>query len=119
MTVVTASGARFRADLVLAKADGHGGWSFRFVEVKTGLAGFTPGQETGYPELVGAGGELRTDKLARFGLKKGDTLQSTPVVVERYKAAACPSDPDSPVIYEGTTAVGASDSKTTSKGGEK
>jgi hypothetical protein len=69
---LNSKGRPFRADWVAEDADGN--WIA--FDAKTGPASeVSENQELGYPELLDKGAVLNTDKLAKYGLKKGDVVR--------------------------------------------
>jgi hypothetical protein len=80
VTIKPATGKPTKVDLVFRNMLTG---KLRFVESKNGpKANLMPNQKAGYPVIGSQGGEIRTDKLAAFGLPKGTKIGPTPVVVE-------------------------------------
>ena len=80
ITVDTAA-ARTRIDLATKTPSGN----LKFIECKTGpCAGLTPNQRAALPEIQSKGGIPRGANAAKAGLKPGEPIGPTEVVVERH-----------------------------------
>lgn len=73
--------ARTRIDLATKTREG----SLKFIECKNGpCADLTPGQRAAFPEIRSQGGVPRGANAAKAGLKPGEPIGPTQVVVERH-----------------------------------
>jgi RHS repeat-associated protein len=80
ITVDTPAG-RTRLDLAAKTPQG----SLKFIECKNGpCAGLTPNQKAALPEIRNTGGVPRGKNAAKAGLKPGEAIGPTEVVVERH-----------------------------------
>jgi RHS repeat-associated protein len=78
---VDTTAARTRIDLATKTPEGK----LKFIECKNGpCAGLTPNQKAAFPEIQNKGGVPRGRNAAKAGLKPGEKIGPTEVVVERH-----------------------------------